>query len=517
MNDTTHPIHPVRRTLVVDDDNFMCDLLREMLGNLGVTHVETASDGFQAMELLREDGAVNPDILVCDLAMPGMDGVEFLRHLANLDYAGGIVLLSGTSPRILHSAEQLARAHGLQLLGILEKPVSLSALSQVLAKFAPSLERHPAKTYLVKLTEAEIREGLANGFLTVHFQPKVSVASRQMVGVECLARWQDPVRGTLPPSAFIEVAEQAGLVSQITQSVFRQAARWASEWKQSGHSIRVSVNISMDDVGRLDLPEQLTAWATEVGIPNDRLVLELTESRLMSDQKVNLDIITRLRLKEFGLSIDDFGTGYSTLEKLTSLPFTELKIDKAFVHGVGHDRASRAILESSVLLGRALGLSLVAEGVETQEDWDVIAQLGIDEVQGYFVSRPLVASELLDWKLAWERKSMLDLNRLRELVGGNPSAHARILEKFLVVVRHGLHEISIARERNDLAALGALGHKLKSSARSVGAHTLADACQALEYAGEAGDMARCTSLIDEISHHFAPVASYIEQRLEAAP
>lgn len=405
MDQGRHTSPGPRQALIIDDDEFMQDLLHEMLDGLGLEHIEKASDGARALEFLRTETTISPDILVCDLAMPTMDGIEFLRHLAALDFPGGIILLSGTSERILYAAEQLGRAHGLRMLGILEKPVSHSAMRHVLAQFSAPDRHQVTPTSQIRLTETEIREGIEKGCLTVFFQPKVSVTSRQMVGAECLARWRDPVRGTLSPAAFIDVAERAGLVGDITESVFRQAARWASEWNRRGHPIKTSINLSMDDLARLDLPEQLTAWAEEAGISNDHLVLELTESRLMGDRKVNLDIITRLRLKEFGLSIDDFGTGYSTLDKLKNLPFTELKIDRIFVAGAACDQAARAILESSVHLGRALGLTLVAEGVETKEDWDVVAGLGIDEVQGYFIAHPMAANELLDWKLAWGKKS----------------------------------------------------------------------------------------------------------------
>lgn len=500
---------PAASALIVDDDAFMRDLLHEMLAGLGLTRIGKAGDGAQALGFLRELSGTEPDILICDLAMPAMDGVEFLRHLAAAEFSGGIVLLSGTSPRILYTAEQLGRAHGLRMLGILEKPVSLEALMRVLESNT-ALGRKDAGKAAVHLTADEIREGIRRGCVTVHFQPKVALASRQVVGVECLARWQDPERGLLPPKVFIDAAEQAGLIGDITRIVFRLAAGQAGAWKRQGHPLRVSVNLSMSDIDRLDLPELLAGWADEAGLANDSLMLELTESRLMGDQKLNLDIIARLRLKGFGLSIDDFGTGYSTLDKLKNLPFTELKIDRLFVNGAGSDPTAHAILESSVHLGRALGLTLVAEGVETQEDWSVVAALGIDEVQGYFVSRPMEAAALIEWKSGWEADATLDIDRLRAIVGGDPATLDRMLETFLFTARQILHELTAARSRRSPASMAELAHKLKAGAGSIGARLLAAACQALENAGHAGDMKKCELLADEIKRHFALVSARIE-------
>lgn len=511
MSDHIEDHVAINRVLVVDDDEFMRDLLQEMLQRLGAITIRCAENGAEALAELQTRDCW-PEILVCDLAMPGMDGIEFLRHLATLDFNGGIVLFSGTDRRILSSAEQLGRAHGLHMLGTIEKPVSFATLRDTLSTFNPNRHKPSANTP-VALTTAEISAGLAAGCVTIYVQPKVDVLSRQVMGVECLARWADPQRGILPPSAFIDTAEQAGLIEGITHAVFRQAAQWAGEWKRRGHLLKVSVNISMNDLDRLDLPEQLSLWAKESGIPNEWMMLELTESRLMGDQRVNLDIITRLRLKEFGLSIDDFGTGYSTLDKLKNLPFTELKIDRAFVHGASHDQAAYAILESSAHLARALGLSVVAEGVEFPEDWAVVAELGIDEVQGFIVARPMPPGDLLPWLEAWEKKSAINPNQLHDLVGGDPEVHQRVLQKFLLVARQNLLALTNADRQGQPEAIAALGHRLKTSARSIGAQALADTCQALEEAGTAGNRVACRELISTINEQFTPVASYIEAQL----
>jgi EAL domain-containing protein (putative c-di-GMP-specific phosphodiesterase class I)/CheY-like chemotaxis protein len=198
------------------------------------------------------------------------------------------------------------------------------------------------------------------------------------------------------------IIEQHGLIDAFTLAVFRQAVAQQRAWLRQGHAIKLNVNLSMDNLLRVDLPEVLAGIVSEAGLEADNIVLEMTESRLMSNLRLSLDILIRLRLKGFGLSIDDFGTGYSTMENLKQLPFTELKVDRVFVHGADSDPAARAILDSSLRLGRSFGLNLVAEGVETRQDWDLIVASGCDEIQGYYVARPMPAAALLDWKDNWE-------------------------------------------------------------------------------------------------------------------
>ena len=153
----------------------------------------------------------------------------------------------------------------------------------------------------------------------------------------------------------------------------------------------------------LDWPDAMAAMVESAGLQPNSITFEITESRLMEHIVVALDILSRLSLKRFNLSIDDFGTGYSSMEQLQRIPFSELKIDRAFVRGAGEDASARAILESSVLLARNLDMKVVAEGVETDEDWNVVAELGCDQVQGYYVARPMPADQLHKWLGEWQK------------------------------------------------------------------------------------------------------------------
>jgi len=386
------------RCLVVDDEAFMRTLVTRILGGMGIQNVRACEDGRAALAVVTE----GVDVVLCDLNMPGMDGIEFLRHLAGLDYGGAVVLISGEDERVLHTATTLAHAHDLRVLGAVAKPVTPAALGALLQEAAqPQTRRAGPRAPIDPVAVEELREAIATDQLTVFFQPKVRVGDRVVSGVESLVRWRHPERGLVPPVAFVGVAEDADLIDAMTDVVFRKAMEQGGRWRARGLDLKVAVNISVDSLGRYDLPETLVGIAAEAGLPPSHVMLEITESRLMADIKSPLEVLTRLRMKGVGLSIDDFGTGHSSLEQLRRIPFTELKIDRAFVHGAARDPAARAILESSASLAHSLGMTTVAEGAEDQTDVSLVAALGIDLIQGFVFAKPMPAEAFDDWLADW--------------------------------------------------------------------------------------------------------------------
>ena len=387
------------KLLVVDDDEFILNLSARILGKIGCENVTTVSEGKHAIEEISVQDS-RYDIIISDLNMPVMDGVELLRHIAGVNYTGGIILLSGEDERILETALDLARSHSLYVLGALPKPLRPDALKKLLESFQ---QKQKPRTYQPQepVTINELREGMTGAELQLVYQPKVRIQNSEICGVEALARWNHPERGLLGPGAFIPIAEQNGLIDELTYAIYKKATRQAGEWLASGVDLHVSINVSINTFTRPDFAEFLIAGAQAEGVEPSRLILEVTESQVMSDAKGCLEKIMHLRMKKFGLSIDDFGTGHSSMAQLMQIPFTELKIDRAFVFGAMNNSSARAILESSVSLGRKLKMSIVAEGVETREDWDVVAELGCDFVQGYYVAKPMPENALVQFINGW--------------------------------------------------------------------------------------------------------------------
>ena len=386
------------RLLVLDDEPFMLNLLAHLLHQLGYPNVETCQHGAEALRCAA-DPARAPDLVLLDLNMPDMDGVEFVRRLVEQGYAGNVVLVSGEDERLMQMAEKLIRAHRVSLLGHLAKPFTLAGLSRLMER---SLEaRHADRSDRTPYSAADVRTAIESGQLENHYQPKVAVASGAVVGVEALVRWRHPQDGLVYPDQFIGVAEDNGLIDGLTRVVARNALRDARSWRNAGLPLRVAVNISMENLNSIDFAHFIDDEAVAAGIAPQDVILEVTESRLILDQRAPLEVLTRLRMRRFGLSIDDFGTGHSSLKLLRDIPFDELKIDRNFVQDARGDATARAIYDASLSLGRQLGMTVVAEGVENEADWNLVRQTGCDQAQGYFIARPMPAADLPDWAVRW--------------------------------------------------------------------------------------------------------------------
>lgn len=389
------------QVMILEDDPTHIEIASATLRKLGVTRLMTCIDGQQALTVLR---TYEPDLLLCDLHMPGIDGISFLRRAAEQGYRGAVILISSVDSNLLKAAEKLVKAYGLNLLAAFSKPLVAESLELALAQKIQNQTVTSQAPAITALSLDELQQGLEHDAVTLVFQPKVRLKDKQVIGAECLARWRHPERGILGPACFVPALEAHGLIGKLTLQVLRMAARQAALWREQGLQLKLAVNVSMEDLNSLDLPEIMEEIVSSAAIKPHMIILELTESRLMENLTLSLEILARLRLKGFGLSIDDFGTGFSTMENLKLLPFTELKIDRAFVNGASHDEAARAILGSSIQLAKTFNLNLVAEGVEKQADWDLIANSGCDEAQGYFIAKPLAAEDFLKWKSDWDKQ-----------------------------------------------------------------------------------------------------------------
>ncbi len=405
-----HVSEEIAAVLVVDDDTVLLQQMESLLRHLGVARVEVARSGSEALARL---GTFTPPLLICDLNMPEMDGVEFVRRLAEQRYAGGVILLSGEDERTLQTVERLVREHGLAVLGSLQKPAGPAELRPLLDRLGATASAHARGSRRIYTPDA-LRTAIRARQFVNHYQPTVSLATGAVEGVEALIRWDHPEDGLVFPDEFIGIAEEHGLIDELTHTVLDAALAQAGAWRAQGLRLRMAINLSMDNLGMLDLPDVIARQVAAAGIPAEDVVLEITESRLMGDMRTALDIFARLRLKRFRLSIDDFGTGHSSLSQLRDIPFTQLKVDRSFVTGAWHDETRCAIYEASLEMARHLGMEMVAEGVEDRADWNFLRRSGCHLAQGWFIARPMPAAALPGWMAAWQARLRTELG----LVGG---------------------------------------------------------------------------------------------------
>ncbi len=382
--------------VVAEDEAALRGELVEQLGKLWpeLSVVGEAADGLEALRLLEQQPGQRIFLVITDIDMPGMDGIELIGRLAEGRQVENLIVTSARDPRLLETVESMsAGEERLQLLGTLPKPVTAAALARMLEQVRPRRGGGPRPQF--EPDEAEIRRALDAGEFIPYVQPKVSIATGLLKGVEALARWQHPQHGLLGPQVFIGRIEGTPLMARFTLSMVDQALRQLQEWTRAMPALTLSLNLSADDLADLDFIERLTDLVAQHGAAPASVIWEVTETMIMNSQ--SLGNLARLGLKGFGLSMDDYGIGYSSMQTLSRSPFTELKIDRIFVNGASERSNRRAILNSSLDMGRRLGVCTVAEGVETAEDWRLLAELGCDVAQGYLIARPMPAAELIGW------------------------------------------------------------------------------------------------------------------------
>jgi diguanylate cyclase len=245
----------------------------------------------------------------------------------------------------------------------------------------------------------DLRQAIANQQLELYYQPKIHAPSGQITGAEALMRWHHPQRGMVSPAVFIPVAERYGLINELGNWLIEDACRQVRRWRDAGLSMRVAINLSVQQLGQDDLVPRIRDTLARYRIEPNQLTCEITESAAMDDTRATLAIIEQLSAAGVHLSIDDFGTGYSSLAYLRKLPAEELKIDRSFVLDLETSADARAVVDAVVQLAKALGLKVVAEGVETEQQQDILRQLGCDELQGYLFAKPMSANALLLWAM----------------------------------------------------------------------------------------------------------------------
>jgi EAL domain-containing protein (putative c-di-GMP-specific phosphodiesterase class I) len=395
---------PARRPsiLLVDDDTHMLEVQLRMLRSMGYPFNSTATTGQEALLQLEHDPH-SAELIVCDLSMPDMDGIEFLQTLNASAFRGSVILYSCESPRVMHSVQRLLGGGHLTILGALTKPAGRDAFQVLLKCWRPCPEA-PTKANPNALSIAELRAATPNQQWVLHYQPQVSLKTGALVGMEAMLRWNHPDYGLVYPDQFIGLAEDCGVIDAITDWVVREALKQRARWRSEGLNVRLSLNLSMENLRAPHFWREMSTLARDAGVAPQDLTLEITETRIGSSSGIPLENLIRLRLARFSLSIDDFGTGHSSLGQLRDIPFNQLKIDRGFVCGARNNQIIRPILEGSLGIAKRMGMTAVAEGVESEEDWKLLQELDCDLAQGYFIGRAMSVARVLEWLYEWQTR-----------------------------------------------------------------------------------------------------------------
>lgn len=375
--------------LVVEDDDFQRRLLVSMLQSLGVSSIHGAQDGQQAIEILRQENKLPIDVILSDLNMPTMDGLEFLRRIGEEGHHVSISIISGMGTKLLASAASMAKALEIRILDVVEKPVQLDRLKNGLSRYERTARIRSHPVAIPNFHVDEIEEGVRENQFRAYFQPKVDLRSGRVIGGEALARWIHPKLGVVGPNSFIPQLERNGTIDELTFNMFQQCAMACRRLQSAGFNLVLSLNLSLVSLDDHSLVNRILQSVKDIGLHPRWMVFEISETAAMNNVVYSSENLARLCMNGFSLSIDDYGTGYSNMQQLTRIPFSELKIDQSFVTGFSANQSLRIVVESIIDMANRLGLQTVAEGVETQADWDALKDIGCNAAQGYFIAQPM--------------------------------------------------------------------------------------------------------------------------------
>ncbi|WP_303981855.1 EAL domain-containing protein [Dongia mobilis] len=398
------------RVLVIDEQSVTRRMAAKMVRDGGATEVLEA-EGVEHALVLLDAQQLPVDLVITDIkagaSSGSMDAVAFVRRIAERRLAAHLIIASALEEPIIRAVEAMANGFGLDVAGLVRRPISPETLRPVIVRLVARRAAAPLlRSRSVHLTVEDLRHAIADKQFVPYFQPRVRASDGSVTAAEALIRWAHPERGLVPPGAFIPLADRTGLIDGITDVVLEKSINWARVWRDAGIDIAVSVNLTENALNQPRLPERIAQLARQHDVAHGRIVLEVTESAAITDKASSLEALARLRIMGFGLSIDDFGTGMGTPEQLARTPFTEVKIDQALVTGVCEQPQFFGVLEYSLKLAKQLNLKTVAEGVETQADWDLLNDLGCDEMQGYHVARPMPGEEIEGWAKGWHREAL---------------------------------------------------------------------------------------------------------------
>jgi EAL domain-containing protein (putative c-di-GMP-specific phosphodiesterase class I)/AmiR/NasT family two-component response regulator len=388
--------------LVIDDQQYVRKFIRDQLSTFGIERVEEASSGRAALQIVTQPGVVF-DLILCDLGMPDMDGIETIRAMANMGLRSAVAILSVEEERVIESAGLLAKLGGLRLVGELAKPLTREKLEPLLERVSSTAQ--PEEPSARVITAHELETALDAKALEIHYQPMLKIRSGDCVGVEAMPRWTHLVHGLMTSDDVMPVAEHSNeLLTRVTQLTLAEAIGASGRWHAAGHEIGVSVNLSPKVLEQLDMPDYVEQVAKDNRVPPAHVTIEVSEHTLGGDLATMIDVAVRLRLKGFRLSLQDYTGTQSRVAEILQLPFNELKLSRDCVAGCSSSTEKRALAQAGLSLAQNLRLTTVASGVSSRPDWNLLLELGCDVAQGSFIAHPMPESGLGMWVTQWTMK-----------------------------------------------------------------------------------------------------------------
>jgi len=377
-----------------------CALQRSCTANrlrqIGNIELVEAAHGRHALDVLTRTGKA--DIVLCEEQMEGMDVLAFLRQAAQGRLLNSLIIQGSPPPEMLRSIRQLVALLGLRLLGHIDKPVLLHQLQGLMHMYHHShVLAREAQIIVPLANETDVRAALAAGEFHAYYQPKFNLNTFEMCGVEVLARWQHPQQGLLSPAVFMPILERCELLDDLLLMQMQQALALEQQMRTTGVALSLAFNLHASQLASSALSLQVKALLTHYQVPPSSVTFELTESGMLDVSANSLECLLRLRMMGCNLSIDDFGAGYSSLQRLCDLPFNEIKLDAQFAYAVTQDLRSRVVISTIQKLGTSLGMAVVIEGIETQEQCRLLQSLGCLIGQGYVFSRAISETQLIKW------------------------------------------------------------------------------------------------------------------------
>lgn len=384
------------RVLVLNGDFVQRTTIVNMLQRLGCDAVFNVSSANLASHVLYEVGPV--DVVLCDLRIKGIDNLDFLQRSAQSGLVRSVIINNSLAEDVQRATRQLMSLLGLRMLGEISSPLQLDTLKHLLISYLnePVISLNSGCANVVASDE-EVRLAVADGQMETYFQPKINLVNNQFSGVEALTRWNHPSGGVVSPVVFMPAIERCDLLNQLFFAQLDHGLQLQRHYLTRGRYLNVAFNLHPSQLSDVGLVSRIIATLASFKLPAAGVTVELTESGLVDATAACVENLVRLRIMGCRLSIDDFGSGFSSLQRLCQLPFNEIKLDGEFIQALEEGPRCRAVISSTIALGKSLGIVVVAEGIETQEQHHQLVGMGCVHGQGYFFAKPMTKQDLNSW------------------------------------------------------------------------------------------------------------------------